>query len=108
MGPFENKTDYTKVDVFPGALPLYIEKRKRVRYESLGNQINKKKRSFISIEKSVFFFFFVCLYGYLQRKKSGLSNTVNDYAWLKLHPGGWILGKLTDRLKVLIYDCPLP
>lgn len=35
VGPLENKTDYTKVDVFPGALPLYAGKGKRVRYESL-------------------------------------------------------------------------
>jgi hypothetical protein len=54
VGPFENKSDYTKVDVFPGALPLYTEKRKRVRYELPGKQINKKKKSFISIER--FFF----------------------------------------------------
>jgi len=35
MGLLENKTDYTKVDAFPRALPRYTKKGKRVRYESL-------------------------------------------------------------------------
>ena len=45
MGLLENKTDYTKVDAFPRALPRYMKKGKRVRYESLGKKgkyTNKK------------------------------------------------------------------
>lgn len=59
MGLLENKTDYTKVDAFPRALPRYTKKGKRVRYESLG-KIKKKiqtKSSICIIERFFFIYF---------------------------------------------------
>jgi len=54
MGLLENKTDYTKVDAFPRALPRYTKKGKRVRYESLGKKIQTKS-SICIIERSFIF-----------------------------------------------------
>lgn len=57
MGLLENKTDYTKVDAFPRALPRYTKKGKCVRYESLGKKIQTKS-SICIIER---FFLFIYL-----------------------------------------------
>lgn len=59
MGLLENKTDYTKVDAFPRALPRYTKKGKRVRYESLGKiKKNKYKQKVPFVLLRGFFYLF--------------------------------------------------